>query len=61
MRITTNWRDAVDDPGNRAVAAEQIKRDDPELWAENDEATRGQWVTDLISEWVDELRHERGL
>lgn len=50
MRATTDWRDAVDDPGNRAAAAEQICKEVPDLWNGASEATRGQWVTDRILE-----------
>ena len=58
MRITTNWKDAVDDPGNRSRAAEYLRKDDPRMWEQATSAERGQWVTDLISEWVDQLKHD---
>lgn len=58
MRITTNWKDAVDDPGNRATAARLLEKDHPEIWNEADETLRGDWVTDLISDWVAEARHD---
>ncbi len=61
MRITTDYIAARNDPGNREIAEKQIRQEDPELAAETSAYQMAQWIDDKITEWVDELRHERGI
>ncbi len=61
MRITTDYVAARNDPSNRKEAEAIIRKDDPELAAETNHYTMAQWIDDMITDWVDELRHERGV
>ena len=58
MRITTNLKAALADESNRLEARRVLIYQDAKLFGEASPAERDEWIDDMITEWVRDLRRD---